>query len=60
MRDPKRIPRVLEKLAKFWDQVPDWRLGQLVVNLTSRSDPFYVEDDILEAALDEELEKLNK
>lgn len=59
-RDPRRIARVLEKLALFWEGSPDLRLGQVIVNLTGRSDPFYVEDDRLEAALDAELEKLTK
>lgn len=46
MRDPKRIPIVLEAIRKHWEKVPDWRLGQLIVNASS-CDPFYMEDDIL-------------
>jgi hypothetical protein len=34
MRNPKRIPKVLAKLQKAWELQPDWRLGQLLVNLS--------------------------
>lgn len=52
VRDPKRIDRILEKLGVFWHKWPDLRLGQILVILTKKSDSFYVEDDIVEAALD--------
>ena len=45
MRDPKRISIVLEELKKIWEQYPDWRLGQLLVNLPFERDPFFIEDD---------------
>lgn len=45
MRDPKRIPLVLEELRKLWEQYPDWRFGQLLVNLPFERDPFHMEDD---------------
>lgn len=32
MRDPNRINIVLDKVAKLWKLVPDWRLGQLIDN----------------------------
>ena len=51
MRDPKRIKRVLKLIEKFWDKVPDWRLGQLLVNVSKHNDPFYYEDDELEKEL---------
>lgn len=51
-RDPGRIDPILEKLAHAWAHAPDLRLGQLLVNLTGRQEPFYVEDDQLEASLD--------
>ena len=51
MRDPKRIDEFCTELAQLWHKVPDWRLGQLIVNIiTAYSnkhndiDPFYVED----------------
>jgi uncharacterized protein YihD (DUF1040 family) len=45
MRDPLRIPIVLEALKKAWEVNPDTRLCQLISNLTTESeDIFYVED----------------
>lgn len=51
MRDPERIDRICNLLKDTWKQVPDWRLGQLIFNLTGKYDCFYVEDDTLEEAL---------
>ena len=53
MRNPDRIPKILKELEKFWEQVPDWRLGQVISNfsyeLMGNNDPFYMEDkDLLE------------
>lgn len=53
MRNPEIIPEVLKELEKFWEQVPDWRLGQVISNfsyeLMGNNDPFYMEDkDLLE------------
>lgn len=48
MRNPDRIPHIIERLQVLWETVPDWRLGQLVCNLArliGRMDPFHVEDD---------------
>ena len=51
MRNPDRIPGILKELEKFWKQVPDWRLGQVISNfsyeLTGNNDPFYIEDEAL-------------
>ena len=33
-RDPARIDRMLAQLREIWIQVPDWRLGQLILNAT--------------------------
>jgi len=54
LRDPKRISRILKKIEERWKCVPDWRLGQLLVNTTQKFEmiPFYIEDDELEEALD--------
>jgi hypothetical protein len=52
MRDLARIERILGKLRERWLASPDLRLGQLVVVLARAADPFYFEDDALEAALD--------
>ena len=51
MRDPQRIPRVLDLLEKVWAEVPDWRLGQLIENIARDigwNDAYYMEDDDLE------------
>jgi len=32
MRDPKRIPIILERLKIIWEKNPDLRLGQLILN----------------------------
>ena len=32
MRDPARIPRILEALRVEWERMPDMRLGQLLIN----------------------------
>lgn len=53
MRDIDRIPEILKELEEFWKQVPDWRLGQVISNLSydlvGTNDPFYVKDkDLLE------------
>jgi hypothetical protein len=62
MRDPARIARILSKLSTLWRLYPDWRLGQLVANVTDRqgqiagfNDVFNIEDDKLEARIDEVL-----
>ena len=51
MRDPERIDEFCEELKKMWQQVPDWRFGQLIVNALGeiqakeKCDVFFVEDD---------------
>jgi uncharacterized protein YihD (DUF1040 family) len=57
MRDPNRIPRILEKLRLLWEKSPDLRLGQLVENAKLASnghqiDTFSVEDDLIEQGMD--------
>ena len=54
MRNPNRIKPFLETIAKCWEQVPDWRFGQLIENLKRRldiKDLFYIEDEELEEAI---------
>lgn len=46
MRDPKRIDEVLNTVKTVWEQYPDMRFGQLVVNVLG-VDPFYIEDDVI-------------
>ena len=47
MRDKNRIKPFLERLGKVWEQVPDWRFGQLMCNVLNSmsNDPFFTEDD---------------
>jgi len=48
MRDPARIPIILEAIKKAWERSPDLRLGQLIVNATpAGKDGFFIEDDML-------------
>jgi uncharacterized protein YihD (DUF1040 family) len=56
-KDPKRIQEILGLVDKMWQSNPDWRLGQLIINIIRPkqlcSEVFSVEDDII-------LEKLYK
>lgn len=47
MRDPKRIPEMLDELKKVWERSPDLRLGQLIDNIVTRTPCplFYIEDE---------------
>lgn len=56
MRDPARIPAILALLRTAWEESPDMRLGQLVVNVAGTNDPFNVEDDVFLDELREWLE----
>ena len=50
MRNPERIEKVVDAVRDAWKQVPEWRLGQLIVNISRAagySDPFFMEDDRL-------------
>lgn len=53
MREIARITRILALICKIWQKYPDWRLGQLLVNVYSPMEQnlFFIEDDILEKAL---------
>ena len=46
---------MLEKLRKKWERVPDWRMGQLLINIGMVPDSvglFYTEDDTMEQIID--------
>lgn len=48
MRDKKRIKPFMDELTKIWEeQCPDWRFGQLMVNVLNSlpRDPFFYEED---------------
>lgn len=57
MRDPNRIPRMLEALHIAWENNPDWRLGQLVKNAAVLQTQNWqvntvgLEDDVMERGL---------
>lgn len=66
MRNPKRIPRILAKLQKYWaqdDSHADLRLCQLLNNAARQqgwatTDIFCVEDELIENWLDQRLDGL--
>ena len=47
MRDPKRITKTLQEIQKVWEQFPDLRLGQLLLNATDDTILYYLEDEEL-------------
>lgn len=51
--DPARIEPMLQALRDAWYQRPEMRLCQLIVNVTSQQDPFYVDDKELRDKLRE-------
>lgn len=53
MRDPIRIPIVLDKLREVWEKHPELRLLQLLHAITGNHwDPYYIEDDELIAMIE--------
>lgn len=55
MRDPERIPKVLDEVKKVWEKFPDFRLGQLIECVVGRSPHplFYIEDEDLVKRIEE-------
>ena len=53
MRNPERIPRIIELLGQLWDKFPDMRLGQLLSNFVFglHTDIWFQDDDKNEARL---------
>ncbi len=47
MRDPKRIPKILDELKGIWSSFPDLRLGQLILNVLENQACYYIEDEEL-------------
>lgn len=51
MRDPARIDKFCNELAKLWHEVPDWRFAQFMYNIelawrnNEVLDYFFVEDE---------------
>lgn len=55
MRDKDRIQRILFKLGRIWEEIPDIRFGQLISILFVRGkffDIFYLDDEDLEHFID--------
>lgn len=45
VRDPKRIPELLEAVRRVWEAHPDLRLGQLIGNCAhSHIDTYFIDD----------------
>lgn len=62
MRNPERIDIIIEAVKEEWRKVPDWRLGQLITNISRAvgiKDPFFLEDDQLIKAINEVEGRLN-
>jgi len=52
MRDIKRIRRIIQLISIIWYKNPELRLTQLIMNaLAINKDPYYIEDEKLEEAL---------
>lgn len=61
MRDYNRIERILDTIKRIWQNNPDLRLCQLILNITTDGNVLYwVEDDNLEQALIEMYENSGK
>lgn len=52
MRDKNRIQKIMTVFQEIWEQVPDWRFGQLISNMMGTLihdhkilDIFFPEDD---------------
>jgi len=63
MRDPSRIPIVMDKIQEVWKSNPDFRLGQLICVFARPSQPcndlFNIEEDDLLKGIDKFLNRLN-
>lgn len=47
MRPKERIKPFMEEITKLWEEVPDWRFGQLISNVLDvlTLDKFFLEDE---------------
>jgi hypothetical protein len=70
MRDPERIARIILKLERLWQLVPDQRFGQLLENYIYPATlikhasvaviEWHLEDDKLEKRIDHAYERVSK
>lgn len=52
MKDPQRIPEIIDQLQKLWALNPDLRLLQLLINAVNPcADLYHLEDAVLLARL---------
>ena len=58
-RDPERIDPMIDALRALWHRHPDYRLAQLIVNLTGKVSPevYSFEDAPLERSIHRWLER---
>jgi hypothetical protein len=49
MRDPDRIDGIIDLFREYWKFHPQLRAGQILGIASGNQDPFYLEDDVLEA-----------
>lgn len=50
MRDPNRIPVLLNEISRIWTEHPEFRLSQIIGNVLPskfQNDSYYLEDDEL-------------
>ena len=59
MREHERIERILSLIRAQWNQHPDLRLFQLLMNAVGneQGDPYHIEDDRLEESLRDALRR---
>lgn len=58
-RDPRRIDPMLNTIRELWNEMPQQRFCQLIMNsLMSNKDPYYIEDDELMEHLKELQKKI--
>lgn len=65
MRDIKRIKRITALLTELWELNPDLRLMQLINTIQvpegyDNTDPFFIEDDVWEESLQEQIDEIVK
>lgn len=60
MRDPNRIPTILNSIRNMWEAYPDQRLGQLILNFGPASDAalYYIEDEDLIDRMKSNIDKM--
>lgn len=64
MRNPNRIDGYMERLGEVWKKYPDFRFGQMLINLLGAvqnevgMDLFFVEDEQFFAAFEKCFERM--